>query len=100
MSLSYAQETHLGCYFKTSKNVTSYEIDIALEKNKLWINDYLYNITLATDLNIIALRNSDENERITINRYTGEATLDYLNKEEGFANNIDRFYCKKLEKLF
>ena len=66
---------------------------------KVWINDYLYKIAVATDLNIIALRNSYENQEIIINRYIGESSLDYLNKEEGYANNLVRLYCKKLKKI-
>ena len=101
MSVATSEEIHLGCYYKSAESVMSYEVDIDLEKNKLWMNSYLYNITLATDLNIVALHNSDPNERITLNRYTGELSLDYLSTEESEAvNNLARVYCKKLEQLF
>ena len=98
MSVATAEEIHLECDYKS---VMLYEVDIDLEKKQLWMNAYLYNITLITDLNIVAIkRNSDPYERITLNRYTGELSLDYLNSEESETVKNIRVYCTKLEKLF
>ena len=98
MSVATAEEIHLECDYKS---VMLYDVDIDLEKTQLWMNAYLYNITRITDLNIVAIkRNSDPYERITLNRCTGELSLDYLNSEESETVKNIRVYCTKLEKLF
>ena len=99
MTVATAEEIHLECDYKS---VMLYQVDIDLEKKQLWMNDLLYDITVITDLNIVAFkRNIDPPyERITLNRYTGELSLDYLNSEESETVKNIRVYCTKLEKLF
>ena len=53
MSVANADETYLGCW-KNGSDELVYEIDINLEQNKLWIDDYLNEIVLISEKYIIA----------------------------------------------
>lgn len=98
ISVASADETYLGCW-KSGSDELLYEIDINLDQNKLWIDDYVYEIVLVSDKYIVTDGQNGKG-RIIINRYTGELT-ESLIKSDGTASEVlNRVNCKQLKQLF
>ena len=85
--------------WKSGSDELLFEIDINLEQNKLWMDDYLYEIVLVSDKYIVT-DGQNGTVRTTINRYTGELT-ESLIKSDGTASEVlNRLNCKQLKQLF
>ena len=102
------KDAHLGCYEVRGDTITDnliHEIEILdTYLETLYFDKEEYDIIRAGTY-YVAKKKGDNSLRITINRYTGEAKLDRLfidvnNTTEISAETLERFYCKKLQRLF
>ena len=98
------KDAHLGCYEVRGDTITDnliHEIEILdTYLETLYFDKEEYDIIGAGSY-YVAKKRGDKNLRITINRYTGEAKLYRLRIEENKTTEyLERFYCKKLQRLF
>ncbi len=99
-NVGYAEEIILTCDndpLKILSDKTSIvEVEIDLNKKVIYWDAYSFKITKETQRKIVATRN--EEERITIDRYSGEAILDDISKP--FTKTINNYNCIRGFKIF
>ncbi len=96
MSLASAEEIYLSC--KGEMGLHTKELDINLDKQKMWLDDYLFNMFFVRDDLIVAKADSS-NEYLKIDRLSGYFRQ-WRIEDDGSRDEFFTANCERIEKLF